>query len=104
MADTLKQLLLWIPWREDPRYGLGGIFEKVPIQLTERQIKKVWTLYRYTDQNLPPPLPYLAVHNHNAWLEDFMHDWSIRQGQFHYGTRIMDRSVWVLIEYEDTQA
>lgn len=61
---------------------------------------RVWTLYFESDRDNPPALPFTPVHNSNAFLEDWMHDWNIGPGgKLHYASRVIDRDVWILLEY-----
>jgi len=54
----------------------------------------------------PPKLPFTPVHTENAFLEDHVHDYVLRQGQFHYYSRVTDLTksgVWLLFEGHDTK-
>lgn len=67
---------------------------------------RVWTLYGLGQQpDVKPELPISPVHNHGAFLEDYMHDWNIRRkaGGFvlNYYSRVVKHSVWILCEYVD---
>lgn len=63
---------------------------------------QIWTLYHYTDELTRPHLPYVATHNVNAFLEAYVHDWNDDpDGYLQYHTRILDRSVWILLEYDE---
>jgi hypothetical protein len=50
-----------------------------------------------------PTLPFVPVHLKTAFLEDFVHDWIIRSGRFHYYSRVVDirtTGIWLLLEWE----
>lgn len=71
----------------------------VAVDFTESEVGHVWTLYRHTDPNMPPALPYHPRHHVNAFSEDYVHDWNIdHQGRFRYASRVTDEPVWVLVE------
>lgn len=97
---TLQQHLLYIEFSpKDDRPVRQAI--PVPVKWTEKQIKQVWTLYHFTNKDVPPLLPYKPVHHNNAFLEDCMHDWNIdSQGRFRYASRVTDEPVWILLEVE----
>lgn len=69
---------------------------------------RVWTLYTEMDENKPPTLPFKPIHNFNAFLEDYTHDWNWRLvrrdgkmiGEFDFYSRVVDRPVWVLLEFK----
>jgi hypothetical protein len=93
-----KQKLVWIgSWRN--RDGAVTLPMADPVQLAEHPTN-VWTLYQHTDEKAPPKLPFKPIHRVNAFVEDEMHDWTWRGGRFYYRSRVMDRPVWVLVEYE----
>lgn len=58
---------------------------------------RVWTLYS-TDPNVRPELPMQPVHHHNAFLEDYVHDWNLNGGVFRYYSRAVHSKVWILVE------
>lgn len=63
---------------------------------------RVWTLYAFSDPETRPTLPYQPTHNYNAFLEDRIHDWMCSAtGQLRYYSRVVDRPVWLLIEYAE---
>lgn len=68
---------------------------------------RVWTLYGpgRDDPNTPPTLPITPIHQHGAFLEDYLHDWMygrhVGKGVFRYASRVTDEGTWVLIEYTD---
>ncbi len=98
-ARKRQQLLLFIDFEPKPTKGRPLCLSlpiKAPVPVEE--IKRVWTLYHYTDAAKPPVLPFLPVHHHNAFLEDYVHDWNIRNGMFRYGSRVTTKPVWVLLE------
>jgi len=73
---------------------------------THERPKRVWTLIGQCDENKPPSLPYTPKHLDNAFLEDYIHDWDLRdrvgseEKVFHYYSRVSDGSVWLLLEWD----
>lgn len=65
-----------------------------PIALKDKP-KRIWTLFGEKS----PELPFVPVHNVNAFLEDFVHDWNWAGGKLRYYSRVTDRPVWILLEY-----
>lgn len=63
----------------------------------EKRPKRVWTLFEDA-----PTLPFVPVHNKNAFIEDYIHDWTmIDETTMKYYSRVVLDSVWILVEYED---
>lgn len=96
MRDA-KQKLLWVEWVPMPQLITGG--KHVPVTL-KKQPSRVWTVFTHTNKDEPPSLPLKPIHNHTAFLEDYVHDWNYNGSTFRYYTRVMDRSVWLLLEYD----
>jgi hypothetical protein len=69
-----------------------------PIPYDGPKPHRVWTLYAF-DETVTPALPITPIHNHNAFLEDCVHDWNIYGGHFRYRSRVADRPVWILLEF-----
>ncbi len=90
-----RQIVLWVP---ETRL--------VPLPSDEEPYR-VWTLYGEgrEDPAVPPALPIVPVHNHGAFMEDYIHDWNVvrasRQPHLHYASRVAEHSVWILIEYAE---
>lgn len=59
---------------------------------------RVWTLYTHENPDVRPELPYTPVHHTNAFLEDYVHDWTHRGGFLRYGSRASEGKVWILVE------
>jgi len=99
----MRQELMWMPPGEDQ----GGMVNKVPLvpYPFETWPLRIWTLYTETDPDTPPILPYNPMHLRNAFMEDRMHDWIIRERGseqfFDYSSRVVDGAVWVLLEWEE---
>ncbi len=73
---------------------------QVPFEGTvERGNLRIWTLYPHTDPDNRPELPYQPVHNVNAFLEDYVHDWNVQGGVLKYYSRVIHSDVWILIEH-----
>jgi hypothetical protein len=85
-----RQEVLWVP--ETRRVELP-----VP-DLSGKQMR-IWTLYEYQDPGIKPILPYSPVHHHNAFLEDYVHDWHHEKGVLRYFSRVIHSNVWILLEY-----
>ncbi|MFA5186542.1 MAG: hypothetical protein WC551_08720 [Patescibacteria group bacterium] len=92
----MQQLLFIGEWTKG---GATGLIPRALPCAVERKPDRVWTLY--CNPAAPPNLPFEPQHNVNAFYEDYMHDWNWRAGQFRYYSRVADRPVWVLLEYED---
>lgn len=67
------------------------------IQLPEEPYR-VWTLFEQ-DPTKTPSLPMVPVHNDGAFLEDKIHDWRFKNGTLSYYSRLIQHSVWILVEY-----
>jgi hypothetical protein len=94
-----NQRLLFVPF--EPADTFAGVRAvPVPVDFRESDVARVWTLYE-NDKNKPPTLPFSPMHNHNAFIEDRIHDWNIVNGKFRYGSRVMDRDVWILVEMKN---
>ena len=82
-----RQELHWVPESR-----------KVSMPTGERPYR-VWTIYG-TDS---PKLPFTPVHNENAFLEDYVHDWNLRQTLLgwvlNYYSRVAHHDVWILVEF-----
>lgn len=70
----------------------------VPVDFTAKNVESVWTLASHQNPKLPPALPLYPIHGHGAFLEDYRHDWTVRDGNFIYRSRLTDRPVWVLVK------
>lgn len=92
---TRQQLLYVAEWEQPEEYG-GMVPRAKPIKLAEKP-DRVWTLAR---QFVPPPLPIEPMHGLNAFSEDCGHDWNWRDGVLRYFSRVADRPVWLLLEYD----
>jgi hypothetical protein len=89
---VLRQEVLWIP--ESRRVPFTGIVEGGNL--------RIWTLYPYTNPDEPPALPYRPAHHHNAFLEDYVHDWNVEKGFLRYYSRAIDSRVWILLEHMES--
>jgi hypothetical protein len=94
----MKQKLLWLP----PGIDTGATHKKCMVEYLGPEPDRLWILPEYRAKELKPRLPYTPVHHHNAFLEDKMHDWSIR-GRFlkYHGVLATEGSVWLLLEFKD---
>lgn len=85
-----RQEVLWVPET------------RLVVLTSNERPYRVWTLYGEgrDDPKRPPKLPITPVHNHGAFLEDYVHDWNIQQGNvLRYYSRAVEHSVWILVEY-----
>jgi hypothetical protein len=92
----MRQRVVYIPKHEgaDPKRIRSA-------EVGDEQPKLVWTLLEGFDQpEATPTLPIVARHHHNAFLEDFVHDWRIEKGRLIYYSRVCQGGCWVLLEYE----
>ena len=81
-------------------YQPGIALKARPVPVAEKP-DLVWTLFREEDPVRPPKLPIIPIHQVNAFAEDHVHDWNWQaSGMFSYASRVADRPVWVLLEYE----
>lgn len=95
-----NQQLLFITF--EPANTFSGVRAvPIPVDFRESDVGHVWTLYNETDKSKPPRLPFSPAHNHNAFIEDRLHDWNIVNGKFRYGSRVMDQDVWILVEMKN---
>lgn len=91
----MRQELRYIPEHEgpDPKRVRSAPCTEKP--------KRVWTLFDQMGKpDEPPTLPIVPRHHHNAFLEDFVHDWRIHDGRIIYGSRVTSGGCWILLEYE----
>lgn len=96
----MRQALIYLKeW-----YKPGCVPKARPVPCPEEP-DRVWTLYLHDQEASPPALPFVPVHNRNAFLEDYVHDWNWYPGRgdrpaaLDYASRCMDRPVWILLEY-----
>jgi hypothetical protein len=94
-ARSKRQLLLWIPFATK---GSASIARPVPVDFTAKEVESVWTLTSSRNPSITPVLPLHPVHGRGAFLEDYMHDWTVRDGSFVYRSRITDQPTWVLVQ------
>lgn len=72
--------------------------ERAPTIPVDEKPKRLWTLFASPEAQ--PTLPIVPIHHHNAFLEDYLHDWNWRNGELRYGSRVTSGRVWLLLEYE----
>lgn len=97
---TEEQVLVWAPWRPDPKHFLKGRFGLVAVPgRAGRRPDRVWTLFDATDEARRPTLPFEPSHGLNAILEDYVHDWNWVGDTLKFYTRAMNQSCWLLLEY-----
>ncbi len=83
----------------------GYAMKAAPVPCAEKPTR-IWTLFREETESKPPALPIIPVHMENAFLEDHVHDWNWhgklgpRPAQLDYYSRVSDRPVWILLEYD----
>lgn len=65
---------------------VGAFALKCEAPYTGERPSRVWTLI-------------VPRHNVNAFVEDEMHDWNIRNEVFRYASRVSEGSVWLLLEF-----
>jgi hypothetical protein len=98
MNPEMKQELVWMPPHPEGR-GSGTIpFSYNGLNAPNR----VWTLYHEDKEESPPKLPIEPRHLVNAFMEDNVHDYLFRSGEFRYYSRVTDLrkgGVWLLFEY-----
>jgi hypothetical protein len=89
------QKLIWMPKGRD----VGAMALKCEVPYDGEMPKRLWTLYFHDEESNPPILPFKPAHLTNAFLEDKMHDWDIREGKLHYYSRACEGGVWLLFEF-----
>ncbi len=89
---VLRQEVLWVP--ADRRIPIES-----KVELTAANTR-IWTLFS-TDPDVKPELPIVPRHHHNAFLEDYVHDWNHdrARGCIRYASRASEGNVWILIEH-----
>jgi hypothetical protein len=86
-----------------PHVPIGtGSSSKRSIECSEKPWR-VWTLMGpdVMDETKVPELPIVPRHNRNAFLEDHIHDWDVRDGRLVYYSRISEGGCWLLLEFKD---
>jgi hypothetical protein len=68
------------------------------------KVYRVWTwlgISALADEPEKPELPARLVHGHNAFLEDYVHDWTLDARGFRYFSRIREKNepTWIVVEY-----
>lgn len=106
---VIRQEVFWVPESRLIVLPMKDETPDVPFK-TAQHPYRVWTLYdlsgesRFGSPDHPPALPIVPIHNHGAFLEDYVHDWNVefKKGVGHvlrYYSRVVDHSVWILCEY-----
>jgi len=84
------------------------------IDLNLIKINRVWTVYDEKEMwnsckfNPHTGLPVTSIddlvlqHRKGVFLEDYIHDWNIRNGKLDYGSRVVEQGepIKILIDYE----
>lgn len=101
---TRQELVFLKEWIQPGQPGAGCVPKARRVPISERP-GRIWTLFYEQDENKRPVLPIIPVHNRNAFLEDYVHDWNDVKGKdgqlmLDYSSRVIDRPVWILLEYE----
>jgi len=91
----MKQQLIWVPEGED----IGATLKLCNVPYNGPVPDRVWTLFKFTDENVKPDLPFDPVHWQTAFLESKIHDWDIIDNVFQYRGR-NNGKVWVLFEFD----
>lgn len=100
-GQIVRQELVFVEFNERKPDTLSR--QAKPIKLPDMAIpSRVWTLYSESDPAKPPELPFLPVHNRNAFLEDWVHDWITRDGHLIYYSRVTETPMWLLLEYRES--
>lgn len=94
----MKQSLIWIPVAEA---GNSFVPKVPPIPFDGEEPSRLWSLLMCRDHDTPPELPFTPVHHKNAFMEDKIHDWNIRNKHLHYYSRVSSGGHWALLEYTD---
>lgn len=97
----LYQKLLWAP----PAINHGGgriIVPIIDVDFTEKERPyRLWTLYLNENKDNPPQLPIIPKHLHNAFGEDYVHDWNCygNDKKLKYYSRVSNGNHWLLLEF-----
>ena len=95
----MKQSLLWIPIGKPFDPDNNTLLKVDPIPYKGEKPKRLWTLYEELYSNVRPILPYQPIHHFNAFIEDYVHDWDIRNGFLYYYSRVSGGGTWALLEF-----
>lgn len=84
---------------------LGVSTPPVEIPGVSKRPSRLWTMVHARDPDKSPALPVTPRHHHNAFLEDYIHDWNWRVKDdvalLKYYSRASDGRVWLLLEYDE---
>lgn len=95
MRETLSGEQQLVHLTEWSKVGMMPKARPVPCA---RMPRRIWTLIQRGEETTPV-LPIKPQHNVNAFLEDPMHDWVVRNGELHYASRVAGGPVWILLEF-----
>lgn len=89
---VVRQEILWVP---------SSRLVEVNFTRDNRPFR-VWSLHE-NDPSKKPELPFNPVHHHNAFLEDYVHDWNIvnigGKKMLKYYSRVALDNIWILLEF-----
>lgn len=97
---TLKQELLWMPTTSGGESSGGKSGRTKTSYPYNTRPFRLWSLYLETDQGNPPHLPFTAMHMKNAFLEDFSHDYFIKDSEIFFCSRVTGGGHWILLEFK----
>lgn len=97
-GPIVRQTLVFVEFQSRKPGAVSARAKPVALDSTERPAR-LWTLIDCHDKQHPPALPFVPVHLQNAFMEDHIHDWRLSGSTLSYYSRVMDRGVWVLLEY-----
>lgn len=101
VKTKLYQQLLWVPPAIEYEDG-RKIVPPIDVNFSEKDRPyRLWTLYLNEDQNNPPSLPIIPKHLHNAFGEDYVHDWNVygSSKKLKYYSRVSNGNHWLLLEF-----
>lgn len=74
-----------------------GINVKVPIPDNLKDFR-FWVLLGVENVNTEPSIPKVLLHHKNAFMEDRMHDYDVRENHLRYFGSFTDKDKWVVLE------
>jgi len=95
----MKQSLLWIPIGKPVEWN-DELVKVDPVPYKGKKPTRLWTLFEELYSNKRPNLPFKPVHHQNAFIEDYIHDYDIKDGFLRYYSRVSSGGNWVLLEFE----
>ncbi len=94
-----KKVLVWMPKGIDKEGVPVKVCPTIPLP-PEGKPDRVWTVYGFCNPLIKPPVTMTPIHLDGSFLEDYLHDWNVRNNNFIYRSRVSDGGSWLLFEYK----